>query len=124
MSTTQRRSAVRYRWRDLPPDHPMALVSRRRIMGEQMMLSEVLLDKGCVVPTHAHENEQMACIVRGVVRFGIGAEGSSDRRELLLKAGEVLLLPANVPHSAEALEEALVLDIFSPPSATTGIDRT
>lgn len=86
------------------------------------MISEVRLEKGCMVPTHAHFNEQFAYVMRGRLRFGIGAEGSPQRHEIDVGAGEVLHLPANVPHSAEALEETVVLDIFSPPSERTGID--
>lgn len=119
---TQLQDAVCYRWADLPVDRPMDNLQRRRIIGEQAMLSEVLLEKGCFVPTHAHENEQFAYVVRGKISFGIGVEGSPDRHDKVLGAGEVLHLPANVPHSAEALEQTLVIDIFSPPSETTGID--
>ncbi len=115
--------ATVYRWAELAPDQPMALLERRRIIGEQMMLSEVLLQKGCEVPTHAHENEQFAYVIRGRVRFGIGAEGSPQRDEIEMTGGEVLHLPANVPHSVVALQETLVLDLFSPPSEKTGIDR-
>jgi quercetin dioxygenase-like cupin family protein len=116
-------TAQLFRWENLPKDSPMPLLERRRIMGEKMMISEVKLTKGCVVPTHAHENEQISCILSGSLKFGIGAEGSPERREVIVRAGETLLLPSQVPHSAEALEDTLVLDLFSPPSATTGIDR-
>ena len=100
----------------------MPMLERRRIIGEQMMISEVLLHKGCAVPTHAHENEQFAYVVRGRVRFGIGPEQGPDRHDMVVQAGEVLHLPSNVPHSAEAIEESLVLDMFSPTSEKTGID--
>lgn len=111
-----------YRWADLPVDHPMPALERRRIMGDRMMLSEILLHAGCRVPTHQHENEQFACVIRGTMRFGIGAEGSANRREVTVTAGGVFHVPSNVPHSAEALEESLLLDVFAPPSATTGVD--
>jgi quercetin dioxygenase-like cupin family protein len=112
-----------YRWDELAVDRPMALLERRRVIGERAMISHVTLRKGCIVPTHSHENEQFACIVSGCVRFGIGAEGSPERHEVTVRAGGVLHLPANVPHSAEAIEETVVLDVFSPPSEKTGIDR-
>ena len=115
--------ATRYCWEQLPNDRPMDLLERRRIIGEKSMLSRVFLRKGCFVPSHAHENEQFACTLSGRLRFGLGTPGASDFREVVVSAGEVLHLPANVPHPAEALEDTLVLDIFSPPSATTGIDR-
>lgn len=121
MTMTQK--AVCYKWADLPKDRPMDLLERRRIIGQQAMLSEVLLKPGCAVPTHAHENEQFVHVIRGRIRFGIGDEGGPDR-EIVLQGGEVLHLPANVPHSAEAIEETLVIDIFSPPSEKTGIDRS
>ena len=101
----------------------MDKLARRRIIGTQMMLSQVHLQKGCHVPTHAHSNEQFALIVSGKLRFGIGAEGTAERREVDVSAGEVMHLPSNVPHSADALEDTLVIDLFSPPSETTGIDR-
>ncbi len=101
----------------------MDLLERRRIIGQRMMMSEVLLQPGCHVPTHSHENEQFAYVVRGKIRFGIGAESGSEREEMVLEGGEVLYLASGVPHSAEALEETLVLDIFSPPCETTGIDQ-
>ena len=87
---TQLQDAVCYRWADLPTDRPMDRLQRRRIIGEQAMISEVLLEEGCLVPTHAHENEQCAYVVRGRIRFGIGDEGSPDRHDMVIQAGEVL----------------------------------
>lgn len=113
-----------YRWTDLPIDKPMELIERRRIIGQKMMISQVMLKEGFVVPSHAHENEQFACVIRGRIRFGLGIEGSPEHQEVELSDGEVLHLPANVPHSAEALDETLILDLFSPPSEKTGIDQT
>ncbi len=121
---TQQVTAVVYRWSDLPTDRPMPRLERRRIIGERMMISQVLLEKGCVVPSHAHENEQLACVVRGRIRFGLGVEGSPEHQQMVLTGGEVLHLPSNVPHSAEALDETLILDLFSPPSERTGIDQS
>src|SRR5262245_18926745 len=109
-------SASRHTWSSLPDDRPMPLLSRKRIISEQAMLSRVCLHKGCDVPTHSHPNEQFAVVLEGRLRFGIGAEGSPERREVIVGAGEVMHLPANVPHSAFAEEETLVLDVFSPPS--------
>ncbi|MEC9372891.1 MAG: cupin domain-containing protein [Planctomycetota bacterium] len=111
-----------FNWSKLTTDAPMPLLERQRIIGEQAMISRVTLRKGCRVPTHAHANEQFACILTGCLRFGIGEEGSSDRRDVDVRGGEVIHLPANVPHSAEALEDTVVLDVFSPPSEKTGID--
>ena len=115
--------ATLHRWPDLEADHPMALLERRRVMGQRMSVARVVLQKGCHVPTHHHESEQISMILSGRLRFGIGAEGSPQRREQVVSAGEVLVLPSNVPHSALAEEETVVLDVFSPPAMSTGIDR-
>lgn len=108
---------TRARWTDLPADAPMPLLERRRVMGSQCMISHVILKKGCIVPTHAHANEQMVCVLSGCLRFTL-ANGTTD-----LRAGEVLHLPPDAPHAAEALEDTTVLDVFAPPSQMTGIDR-
>lgn len=110
-------------WDALETDHPMPTIARQRVIGERAMVSRVVLAKGCVVPKHAHENEQIACIVSGKIKFGLGEPETSDWREIVANGGDVLMLPANLPHSAEALEETVVLDVFSPPSETTGIDK-
>ncbi len=99
----------------------MALLSRKRVIGEKAMISRVVLKKGCVVPRHLHENEQFACVLSGTLEFTVGNE--ADRKIITARAGDVMHLPKNVPHEAEALEDTIVLDVFSPPSETTAIDR-
>ena len=112
-----------HRWETLAQDAPMPLLTRKRIIGEQMMISRVALAKGCDVPSHSHVNEQFAVLVSGKMRFGLGTPGTPGHREIILNGGEVLHLPSNLPHSALALEDSLILDMFSPPSQKTGIDR-
>ena len=108
---------------ELPVDRPMPLIERRRIIGEKMMISEVHLTKGFFVPSHRHENEQMVVVLSGRCLFAVGSPNGPDHRELEVGAGEVLELPGNVPHSCLALEDTRILDLFSPISATTGVDR-
>jgi quercetin dioxygenase-like cupin family protein len=88
------------------------MLERRLITGERMMLAQVYLKKGCIVPKHSHENEQLTYILEGALKFSLGEDGAE---EITVSAGEVLLIPSNVPHKAEALEETLDVDIFSPP---------
>ncbi len=109
-------------WDKLEADRPMDLIERKRIIGKHVMLSHVHLAKGFKVPTHAHDNEQMAVCLTGRTRFVIN-EGAEDETTIELTAGQVLELPSGVPHSAEALEDTLIIDVFSPPSEKTGIDR-
>ena len=106
-------SRVRFfRWADMPKETVTSQLSRRLVTGERMMLAHVYLDKGCIVPKHSHENEQLTYILEGALRFEIGEDGSE---EIIVRAGEVLHIPSNVPHMAEALEDTLDVDIFSPP---------
>jgi len=96
----------------MPKERVSPLLQRRLITGERMMLAHVYLAKGCIVPKHSHDNEQLTYILEGALHFWIGDDGS---QELDLRAGEVLHIPSNVPHKAEALEDTLDVDIFSPP---------
>jgi len=64
------------------------------------------------VPKHAHENEQLTYILEGALKFFVGEDGG---HEVVVRAGEVLHLPSNVPHEAHALEDTLDVDVFSPP---------
>ena len=104
--------ATKFRWDDLPKEQLNDLLSRRLVTGERGMLAHVYLKKGCVVPKHQHENEQFTYILEGALEFLIGKDGG---RKEIIRAGEVLHLPSNVPHSAKALEDTLDLDIFCPP---------
>lgn len=115
--------AVLYRRDELPVDRPMPLITRRRVIGEQMMVSDIELGKGLHVPTHQHENEQIVMVMSGRLRLRVGAKDADNRREFTLGPGDVLHLPSNVPHEAEALEDTHVLDLFSPPSEQTGVDQ-
>lgn len=110
------------RWEDLAVDRPMPLILRRRIIGEHLMVSQVTLERGFSVPTHQHENEQLAIVLSGKIRFTIN-EGRPDQWDRTLGGGESILLPPNCPHKAEAIETTLILDVFSPPSEKTGVDR-
>jgi quercetin dioxygenase-like cupin family protein len=101
-----------YRWEDMPRERVSDLLERRLITADRMMLTHVYLQKGCIVPRHSHENEQLTYVLDGALHFWIGENGED---EMTVRAGEVLVIPSNVPHRAEALEDTLDVDIFSPP---------
>ena len=111
-SSTQGRTVTWYRWDELPREKVSAMLDRRLITGDRMMLAHVYLKKGCIVPKHAHENEQITYILEGALKFRIGED---QQQEIIVAAGEVLHIPSKVPHMAEALEDTLDVDIFSPP---------
>jgi quercetin dioxygenase-like cupin family protein len=106
------RKVTHFRWDDMPKEKVTDHLDRRLITGDRMMLAHVYLKKGCVVPKHSHENEQLTYILEGALRFWIGED---QQETLVVRAGEVLHIPGHVPHKAEALEDTLDVDVFSPP---------
>ncbi len=108
----QQQSVKWYRWDDMPKENVTEMLDRRLITGDRIMLAHVYLKKGAIVPRHAHENEQLTYILEGALRFWIGEDESET---IDVRAGEVLHIPSNVQHKAEALEDTLDVDIFSPP---------
>jgi quercetin dioxygenase-like cupin family protein len=104
--------ATHYRWDDLPREELNPEIGRRLINGDSMMIAHVYLKKGAVVPKHSHHNEQITYILEGGLRFRLGEDES---QHVDVMAGEVLHIPAHLPHTAEALEDTLDVDVFSPP---------
>jgi quercetin dioxygenase-like cupin family protein len=106
------KTATHYRWDDLDREELSPLIGRRLITGEQMMIAHVYLAKGAIVPKHDHHNEQISYILQGTLRFWLGDE---EGEAIDVGAGEVLTIPPHVAHRAEALEDVLDVDIFTPP---------
>ncbi|MFT3746233.1 MAG: cupin domain-containing protein [Pyrinomonadaceae bacterium] len=115
----EQKTATFHRWEDMPKETVTDMLDRRLITAEKMMLAHVYLKKGCIVPQHSHDNEQLTYILEGALKFWIGEE----MREQIVRAGEVLVIPGGVLHKAEALEDTLDVDIFSPPRQDW-IDKT
>ena len=103
---------TRYNWEELPLEELNPMIGRRLVTGERMMIAHVYLQAGAIVPRHEHDNEQLTYILEGALRFWIGDEQAEP---FLVSAGEVLVIPPNVPHKAEAVEDTLDVDIFCPP---------
>ena len=101
-----------FNWEDIPKERVTDMISRRLITGDGMMLAHVYLAENALVPQHSHHNEQLTYILEGALKFWIGADRSE---EVIVRAGEVLHIPSNVPHEALALEDTLDVDIFNPP---------
>lgn len=101
-----------YRWEDMPRERLNDVLERRLVTGERVMLAHVYLKKGCVVPRHQHDNEQITYILEGTLRFWIGED---EAQVIDVGPGEVLHIPSMVWHKAEALADTLDVDVFSPP---------
>ncbi len=101
-----------FRWEDMPKETVTDMITRRLVTGERSMIAHVYLDKGAIVPRHAHDNEQFTYILAGALHFWIGDD---EAFEIDVRAGEILHIPSNVPHKAEALEDTFDVDVFTPP---------
>lgn len=96
-------------WKDVEREQLNPLIEREMVVGNKIMLARVLLKKGAHVPQHSHHNEQVTYILEGALKFAI------DGKEIIVRAGEVLCIPSNMPHEAWALEETVDVDVFDPP---------
>ncbi len=97
-----------HRWDEIDLEKVTEMLSRKIVTGEREMLAQVYLKRGCLVPMHSHEAEQMTYVLQGALKFLVGGE------DITVREGEVLHIPSRVPHQAEALEDTFELDIFSP----------
>ena len=112
VSKAKRRAELRHvPWNSVEVEALNPLLGRHFIVGQNIMLARVLLKKGCIVPEHSHPNEQLTFIAEGALKFWIGG------KEIVVNAGEVLTIPPNMPHKAEALEDTVDYDVFNPPRA-------
>ena len=81
---------------------------RKVVSGENVMVAQLWLFKDCLIPLHHHESEQISLVLQGALKFEL------EGREVMVRAGEVLVIPSNVPHSALAIEDTIGIDVFSP----------
>jgi quercetin dioxygenase-like cupin family protein len=107
MATSQ--SPKHIAWKNVERESMNPFIDREMIVGEKVMIARIFLKKGGHVPLHHHVNEQVTYILEGALKFAI------DGKEIVVRAGEVLCIPSNMPHEAWAEEDTLDLDVFTPP---------
>lgn len=98
-----------YTWSDLPIEQVSDNIARKMIVGEKEMLVRWEFRKGGLAGRHDHPHEQIVMMVSGRLRLAVGNE------ERVLVPGDLVIIPPHTPHEAEALEDTIVIDIFSPP---------
>lgn len=104
-------------WDNVQSDHPVPLLTRRKIEGDNMLFAMVNLEKGCIVAVHSHASEQIAFVISGRAKWLLGPE----QTEVEVTGGQVVRLPGGYPHGVEALEDTVILDVLSPVGAM-GVD--
>jgi len=97
-----------HRWDEIALEKVTEMLSRKVVAGDREMLVQSYVKRGCLVPTHAHESEQMTYVLQGALKFVVGGE------EITVREGDVLHIPSGVAHQVEALEDTFELDVFSP----------
>jgi quercetin dioxygenase-like cupin family protein len=102
-------SSTHHRWSEIEPELMNPLVTRQYLTGTHTMLARLVLKRGAYVPLHQHVNEQVSHVVAGSLKFVL------EGKEVMVRTGEILCIPPNVPHEVTALEESVALDIFTPP---------
>jgi quercetin dioxygenase-like cupin family protein len=104
----QTSTVVHHRWNEIASEQINPSIARQFITGDRVTIARFELKRGGVVPRHAHENEQVSVVLSGALLFRI------DGREETIRAGAVMQIPGNVAHEVEVLEDAIVIDVFSP----------
>jgi len=97
-----------YSWDSIPEEQVTEELGRKLIWGKKIMLAQISLKKGCIVPSHRHEHEQASFVLSGSLEFAL------PDKKVKVEKGQVLVVPSGVEHSALAVEETITLDIFSP----------
>jgi len=98
-------------WSEIAVEPLKPLLGLHFVVGQNVMLARVLLKKGCIVPEHSHPNEQLTFVLEGALKFWI------DGQVIVVRSGEVLTIPPDMPHKVEALEDTVDFDVFNPPRA-------
>jgi unsaturated pyranuronate lyase len=117
MQASSQGTVAHYRWNDIAPEQMNPTTARRYITADRVTVARFELTSGGLVPKHSHENEQVSCVLSGVLKFRFGGE------EVVARAGEVVRIPSWVEHEVETIEDAVVIDVFSPVRADW-IDKT
>ena len=99
---------MHYEWNQVPAEQLNPHISRKAIHSGNMTVARLELLKDAVVAEHSHHNEQITMVERGALKFAI------DGGQKVVRTGETLVIPSNVPHSVIALEDTVVFDIFAP----------
>ena len=102
-------SASHHRWSDVATEQMNPLFERQFIIGTNTMLARVTLKKGALVPEHHHVHEQISNILEGSLLFRM------EGKETIVRAGEIMCIPPDLPHEVVALEDSVALEVFNPP---------
>ena len=101
-------------WENVPSEQVTPEMQRKIISGEKMMIARMKFQDGFVVPLHSHINEQITQVISGTIRFWFG---DNKDQVMDLGAGDVIVIPSNLPHEALMIGEVEEIDSWAPPRA-------
>ncbi|MGB0033973.1 MAG: cupin domain-containing protein [Candidatus Acidiferrales bacterium] len=96
-------------WEKIEKEQLNPAITRQMVSGEDATIGRILLSRGAFVPRHSHRSEQYTMILSGALKFVFDGGETT-----VVRAGEMLFIPAHVPHAAEALEDTVDIDFFAP----------
>lgn len=101
-----------FKWDDQTPIEVLPGLRFQPILGDQLMANFVHFEPNTEAPLHWHIEEQISIVLEGEFEFEVG------NQKKLVKRGDAILIPPNVPHSARTYDSTcLEMDIFNPPRA-------
>lgn len=95
-------------WNTIEKERLSEFLSRQTISGEKGTMAQFAARRGGAADRHSHVSEEYLWITSGALKF------TFDDREVVVKAGEVLVIPPNVPHSIVVLEDSQFIEFFAP----------
>ncbi len=101
-------SASLYHLDAQPIEQLSPLIHRQYLHGAQSTFVKWTMKKGAVVPVHHHANEQITWITAGE------ADVYSQGKKYVMRAGDLMIIPPNVPHEFHFTEDTIDIDIFTP----------
>ncbi len=97
-----------FSWDNIEKEELSENIGRKVINGEKSTLARIYLAKGGVIPKHHHVSEEMGCQLEGTAKVEV------EGKEIIVHKNEVMYVPSNVPHTVMALEDCVMLYVFSP----------
>ena len=78
------------------------------VYGEKTLMTKIRLEKGAVIPPHNHPHEQTGIMISGHMDFLVNG------KHFTAKPGDSWNIAGDIEHGATALEESVVIEVFSP----------
>jgi quercetin dioxygenase-like cupin family protein len=98
-------------WDEVELESVNESMQRRIVTGEKMTVARIYFKDGFIVPLHSHPNEQITQVVKGQMLFVFDG---NEAQEMLLNPGDVVVIPANIPHQATCIGEVEEIDMWAP----------